>query len=614
MLNLEMNAKNNKVLLTVNSKVSPCDITGCAYGVSLRFLQAARQCPPNSFLGIHAVFDPENAPQLFAFSDPKAEPEQEDYEWIYSGYAFLGDPTQASKNPEDDGRRVYAIRQKEQCLSKTRSGDYRGGYNFDFDSSSHDEFSELSKELKRVGAVLQVLAGEKSSDCNTVLLGISGPLTLKLRALFSLFIPGVVFSEITDGNDFSEGSKPLIYDVQLRFTSELLNEIMCSTPDPEKELDENGDCDCLDLELDDYSDEFDDDIASLDFSVRTYNVLKRAGVYTVSRLRKMSNEELMSIRNFSRKCLAEVRIKLSESNIALDLESESEPEPEPGAESTSGDELERLIGLQNVKKQVKKIAAYAKMKRDMIAMNKNTGSVVLNMEFVGNPGTGKTTVARILAGIFFETGLLKSKDLVEVGRADLVGKYVGHTADRVKSIFDRANGKVLFIDEAYSLVERDKGDFGDEAINTIVQEMENRRENTIVIFAGYTDEMKGLFSRNPGLRSRVPFSVEFTDYSPEEMLQITEKEISDRGFSLNEGAREQIASICADAAKQKETGNGRFCRNLAERAVLCYAERVYGGESEDEAAKDFLLRAEDFEEISRAKEKKKSNNIIGFCA
>ena len=158
--------------------------------------------------------------------------------------------------------------------------------------------------------------------------------------------------------------------------------------------------------------------------------------------------------------------------------------------------------------------------------------MVLNMEFIGNPGTAKTTVARITAGILHEIGLLPTSELVEVGRADLVAKYTGQTADKVKEVFQKAKGKLLFIDEAYALTDCWENSYGDEAISTIVQEMENNREDTVVIFAGYPDKMNEFFSRNPGLRSRVPFTIRFSDYSAEEMAQIVEAEAKKRGFSL----------------------------------------------------------------------------------
>ena len=170
---------------------------------------------------------------------------------------------------------------------------------------------------------------------------------------------------------------------------------------------------------------------------------------------------------------------------------------------------------------------------------------------------------------------------------------------------------MLFIDEAYSLAECWEGAYGDEAIATIVQEMENNREDTIVVFAGYPDKMKALFDRNPGLRSRVPFSVRFDDYSANEMLEIVELEAKRRGFGIESEAAEKVMAICGTAAGDSEGGNGRFCRNLVEGAILEYAFRNYDGTKEPVGV-DFLLRAEDFL-IPRNVKKGYKAQPIGFA-
>ena len=230
------------------------------------------------------------------------------------------------------------------------------------------------------------------------------------------------------------------------------------------------------------------------------------------------------------------------------------------------------------------------------------------MEFVGNPGTAKTTVARIVAGLLKEIGIIKTGEFIEVGRADLIAQYVGQTAPMVQNVFQRAKGGVLFIDEAYSLLEEGRGRFGDEAINMIVQEMENNRKDTIVIFAGYPDEMDEFFLRNPGLRSRVPFRVRFDNYTTDELADICELEAGKRGFLTDINAKAFIKEICASSAKNVENGNGRFCRNLVEMAVLNFALRNYGGD-EVEADIEYILKREDFCDVNVFEEKK---STIGF--
>lgn len=277
-------------------------------------------------------------------------------------------------------------------------------------------------------------------------------------------------------------------------------------------------------------------------------------------------------------------------------------------------ELNTMAGLTEVKQIIRDIIASYKIQKLRSRYYDSNDTAARHMIFSGNPGTAKTTVARLMTEIMKENGILKTGAFIEVGRADLVGKYVGWTAKIVQEAFDRAMGGVLFIDEAYSLVD-DSGTFGDEAINTIVQEMENRRKNVIVVFAGYPEKMRDFLAQNEGLRSRIAFHLDFPDYTPEELMQIMDKMLKDKQFVITDEARDKLFNIFKRVHKQEEYGNGRFVRNLLEQAVNRQAARI-----SKEAGKDisrevlFELRAEDFDtNIVRRYEKEKGLKI-GFAS
>lgn len=194
------------------------------------------------------------------------------------------------------------------------------------------------------------------------------------------------------------------------------------------------------------------------------------------------------------------------------------------------------------------------------------------MLFTGNPGSAKTTCARLLAGILKDRGLLASGEFVECGRSDLVGKYVGWTAIIVKEKFKQAQGGVLFIDEAYALNSDDK--FGPEAINTIVQEMENHRDDVIVIFAGYPEPMEDFLQSNEGLRSRIAFHLNFPDYNAEEMTEIFALMMKEQGYTCSKRFLEKAHDLLAEAVTHADFGNGRFARNLLEQTIMKQSARL----------------------------------------
>lgn len=245
------------------------------------------------------------------------------------------------------------------------------------------------------------------------------------------------------------------------------------------------------------------------------------------------------------------------------------------------DELQDMIGLKEAKSVIQKALNYYKMQKLYEEKGLKRDTPAMHMVFKGNPGTAKTTAARLFARIMKDNGLLSKGQLVEVGRGDLVGKYVGWTAQTVQSKFKEAIGGVLFIDEAYSLVDDRSGSFGDEAINTIVQEMENHREDVVVIFAGYPDEMEKFLQKNPGLRSRIAFHVPFEDYDADELCQIATLIGKNKGIYLEDAALQKLGTIFETARKQSDFGNGRYVRNVLEQAKMNQASRLLEYDFED---------------------------------
>lgn len=243
-------------------------------------------------------------------------------------------------------------------------------------------------------------------------------------------------------------------------------------------------------------------------------------------------------------------------------------------EKSAYDKLSEMIGLGNVKKIIDGAINYFNLQKEYKERGIDFTRPAMHMVFSGNPGTAKTTVARLLAQILRDNKIISRGELIEVGRADLVGEYVGQTAPKVKEVFQRAKGSVLFIDEAYSLLDDKKGLYGDEAINTIVQEMENARDDTIVVFAGYKNEMEEFIERNPGLSSRIAFHIDFDDYSASELLDITKLLARKNSIIIDESCDKKLLEIYENARKNPSFGNGRFARNVLERAKLNQANRI----------------------------------------
>ena len=251
-------------------------------------------------------------------------------------------------------------------------------------------------------------------------------------------------------------------------------------------------------------------------------------------------------------------------------------------------EINELVGLTPVKEYVFGLADNLQVQQRRAAAGLKTASLSMHMIFTGNPGTGKTTIARLVARYLKAIGALKGGQLVEVTRADLVGRYTGHTAPLTNSVIESALGGVLFIDEAYSLYRGEQDSFGLEAIDTLVKGMEDHRDELVVILAGYTREMETFLTANSGLASRFPNRIEFPDYTAVELLQITQVLAKNKGYTLAEACTEPLLGYYArwQAADARTAGNGRLARNTLEKAIFHQSRRLV---AEPAAALDLIL-------------------------
>ena len=251
-------------------------------------------------------------------------------------------------------------------------------------------------------------------------------------------------------------------------------------------------------------------------------------------------------------------------------------------------EINELVGLAPVKEYVFGLADNLQVQQRRAAAGLKTASLSMHMIFTGNPGTGKTTIARLVARYLKAIGALKGGQLVEVTRADLVGRYTGHTAPLTNSVIESALGGVLFIDEAYSLYRGEQDSFGLEAIDTLVKGMEDHRDELVVILAGYTREMETFLTANSGLASRFPNRIEFPDYTAVELLQITQVLAQNKGYTLAEACTEPLLGYYArwQEADARTAGNGRLARNTLEKAIFHQSRRLV---AEPAAALDLIL-------------------------
>lgn len=239
-------------------------------------------------------------------------------------------------------------------------------------------------------------------------------------------------------------------------------------------------------------------------------------------------------------------------------------------------ELEDLVGLESVKELIREIQAYIEIQRRRTREKLIAEPLVLHMIFRGNPGTGKTTVARLIGRLFKEMDVLQKGHIIECERADLVGEYIGHTAQKTREQIKKALGGILFIDEAYSLARGGEKDFGKEAIDALVKAMEDHKTELILILAGYRHEMEFFLQTNPGLRSRFPIHIDFPDYNITELLRIGDSMLKSRQYELTLEAREAFRHMIQGVlSSHPYAGNARLVRNMVEKAIRKQAVRLY---------------------------------------
>lgn len=294
------------------------------------------------------------------------------------------------------------------------------------------------------------------------------------------------------------------------------------------------------------------------------------------------------------------------------LHNESSVEDEENAEK----KLSELIGLEEVKIVLNQQLAYNRVSALRQAHGYSNEILNRHLIFSGNPGTGKTVVARLFSEILYNNKIIQENKLVEVGRTDLVGEYVGQTAPKVRKAFDDARGGVLFIDEAYSLIPSSERDFGHEAISALIQEMENRRDEVLVIFAGYEELMAQFIETNPGLSSRISREIKFLDYTIDQLIDILELMVNKRYYQLTDDCKVVLRQHFSEVVNCRNFGNARYVRKLVDEIVFSQAQRVIEGDKNQLEDDTFLnqITLTDINQAIVAIEAKSSKSIslIGF--
>lgn len=278
---------------------------------------------------------------------------------------------------------------------------------------------------------------------------------------------------------------------------------------------------------------------------------------------------------------------------ALELDPQQAVKPLPAMDQFADiqKELDPMIGMDNVKSLIYEIYALLYVSRLRSEAGLTGGAQVYHMIFKGNPGTGKTTIARIVAKLFQKMGVLSKGHLIEVERADLVGEYIGHTAQKTRDLVRKAMGGVLFVDEAYSLARGGEKDFGKEAIDTLVKAMEDQRNQFVLILAGYPLEIEQFLMTNPGLPSRFPIQIEFPDYSVDQLLQIGELMVKERDYILLPQTAFKLRQHLVQEKLNEmfSFSNARYVRNMIEKAIRHQAVRLISQYASSVPAKQELM-------------------------
>lgn len=583
-----------KEYLSATSIVYTGAFNGEVYNVCDRFMSYAMYLNAGEILGLEVTMEDGESCKNYIYLDSDKEASIEDFNWIFSYYAkVIPEKHIISDQSKYDNKVNYKLEVLEYSNDTERRKEAI------YEICKKEYFQTMCDEIREAQGDIRIMM--KASDGNshnvgTVVFSFPQKISKKLKTVITMVFQGSILKKVDEDTITSS----IGIEEMRRYIPILLSVL---------ESEQNKDSDSID---------------NLNLGVRSYNVLKKAKINTISTLMGMRDEELLSIKNLGRKQLEEIKEKLTK-NCCIQVDDDFTERDDlyfefkdivediPQIQKTNYmEQLQNLIGIKAAKEQARRILAFAKMRKIMQEKGDQLDPITLNMEFIGNPGTAKTTVARIMAGVLSEMGIINSENLIEVGRADLIAQYVGQTGQKVRTAFSKAKGGVLFIDEAYSLLEYGRGGYGDEAINVIVQEMENNRQDTIVIFAGYPNEMEKFFARNPGLRSRVPFTLKFDDYSTDELINICELEAGKRKFSIDEKAKDKLRDMCEYSKKNIDNGNGRFCRNIIEKAILNFALRNYGSDEVNDNI-DYVLKREDFLDIIMSDSNIKNNVLpIGF--